>query len=257
MKTLRPILALASSALFVSALCLSLKASESSPGKSVEESLVLLQEGNARYVAGKSQRPNQDAERRVSTAKGQTPFVTILSCSDSREPPEIIFDRGIGDLFIIRVAGNVAGTSEMATAEYGAGHLHTRLLLVLGHTKCGAVTAAVKKADVHGSLPALLAHIDPACERAKASGAADQVDRAIEENVWETIYSLYVGSAELRELSREGHLKIVGAVYNIESGTVRWLGSHPQEKSLLAIPSPVVIPAPGAEAPKPEAPAHH
>jgi len=195
----------------------------------------------------------------VKTAKGQTPFVTILSCSDSREPPELIFDRGIGDLFIIRVAGNVAGTSETATAEYGAGHLHTPLLLVLGHTKCGAVTAAVKKADVHGSLPALLAHIDPACERAKASGAADQVDRAIEENVWETIYSLYVGSTELRELSREGHLKIIGAIYNIESGSIHWLGSHPQEKSLLAIPSPIVIPAPGAEAPKAEEakPVHH
>src|SRR5688572_3946938 len=112
-----------------------------------DASLMLLKEGNARYASGKSQHPHLDAERRSSTvSQGQEPFATILACSDSRDPVELIFDRGVGDLFVVRVAGNVAGISELASVEYGVGHLNTPLLIVMGHTKCGAVTAVVKGA---------------------------------------------------------------------------------------------------------------
>src|SRR5262245_36848791 len=120
-----------------------------------DASLTLLKEGNSRFATGKSQHPHHDAERRSSTvAQGQEPFATVLGCSDSREPVELIFDRGVGDLFVVRVAGNVAGTSELASMEYGVGHLNTPLLIVMGHTKCGGVAAAVKAAALNGNLRA-------------------------------------------------------------------------------------------------------
>src|SRR5580765_7065174 len=98
-----------------------------------QAALMLLREGNARYLSGKAQHPNLDSERRSSTvAQGQEPFATILACSDSRDPVELIFDRGVGDLFVVRVAGNIAGISELATVEYGVNHLNTPLVVVMG-----------------------------------------------------------------------------------------------------------------------------
>lgn len=117
-----------------------------------EEAMKKLQEGNERYVAGKSTQPNQSQARRQETAKGQHPFATVLACSDSREPVEIIFDGGIGDIFVIRVAGNVVDTIEVGSIEYGVANLHTPVVLVLGHTHCGAVAAAVKEVPVQGSI---------------------------------------------------------------------------------------------------------
>ena len=110
-----------------------------------DQALQKLKSGNDRLVAGRRLFPNQGAPRLKDTAaQGQHPYVTILSCSDSRVPLEHMFDAGFGDLFVVRVAGNVADDDEIGTIEYGVGHLHTPLLLVLGHTKCGAVTAVAK-----------------------------------------------------------------------------------------------------------------
>src|SRR5262245_9624613 len=140
-----------------------------------DASLMLLKEGNARFAAGKQLHPNQDAERRASTvAQGQEPFATILACSDSRDPVELVFDRGIGDLFVVRVAGNVAGVRELATVEYGVGHLHTPLLIVMGHSKCGAVTAVVQGAELHGHLQSLAEKIKPAANKVKAEATEPQ-----------------------------------------------------------------------------------
>lgn len=205
-----------------------------------DQIIAMLTEGNTRFVEGRSLHPNQDSWRRTTTATdGQHPLVTILACSDSREPPEIIFDRGIGDLFIIRVAGNVVDTDITATAEYGVGHLNTPVLLVLGHTKCGAVAACVGNAKVHGSLPHLIAHIAPAeaLARKKHEGARDDeiVRMTIVENVWQSIGDLLTASAELREFAKEGKVRIIGGIYDIQTGAVKFLGRHPSEQSLLAI----------------------
>ncbi len=119
-------------------------AAVSAPTMSAEQALKLLLEGNQRFVAGKLEHPNQTPERRTEVAKGQHPFASVLACSDSRTPPEIIFDRGLGDIFTVRVAGNVADKVVIESLDYSVKHLGVRVVMVLGHRRCGAVIAAVE-----------------------------------------------------------------------------------------------------------------
>jgi methyl-accepting chemotaxis protein len=200
-----------------------------------DEALKALQAGNTRYVTGQATHPNQTAERRAAVAAEQAPFVTVLSCADSRVPVEVLFDQGIGDIFVIRVAGNVADTDEIGTIEYGVGHLHTPLLVVLGHSSCGAVKAVCEGAPVHGSIPKLVDNIIPAVTKAKESGrtGAALIAEAVKCNVWTAIDDLFKHSAEVRELVQGGKLTVVGAVYDLESGKVNFLGAHPQQTQLL------------------------
>lgn len=205
-----------------------------------EDAIKALQDGNARFVAGTSEHPNTGLDRVSQTASGQNPFVTILGCSDSRVPIERVFDQGIGDVFVIRVAGNVSDTDEIGSVEYGVGHLGTPLLVVLGHTKCGAVTAVAMGEQVHGSIPGLVDNIIPAVEAAKQkhpdlSGKA-LVPFAIEENIWQSIADQFAHSQEVRTLVQEGKLEVVGALYDIDTGKVKWLGEHPKQSALLAAP---------------------
>jgi carbonic anhydrase len=214
-------------------------ASSEGPGISSDQALSRLKEGNERYAGGSAKHPNQDPDRRKETAaKGQKPFATILSCSDSRVPVEIIFDSGFGDLFVVRVAGNVADVDEIGTMEYGVDHLGTPLLVVLGHTRCGAVTAVTQKAEVHGSIPQLVDNIEPAVVRARAAnpqlGTDALVEEAIKENAWQSIEDLFADSEIVRKRVREGNLKVVAAIYNLEDAKVTWMGPHPQEKTLVA-----------------------
>jgi carbonic anhydrase len=204
-----------------------------------DASLMLLREGNARFMTGKPQHPHQDPERRIDVAKGQEPFATILACSDSRDPVELIFDRGVGDLFVVRVAGNIAGLSELATVEYGVGHLNTPILVVMGHTKCGAVTAVANGAQLHGHLHALADKIKPAVEKTKEGKPEpdELVPRCIQANVWQTIEDIIKQSAAVRGKLAEGKLSIIGAIYDLEQGKVSWLGQHPAEDSLVALAS--------------------
>lgn len=204
---------------------------------SAEQAAAALREGNARFVAGKMEHPNLGFERRVATAaKGQTPFATVVTCSDSRVPVEYVFDRGVGDLFVVRVAGNVCDTDEIGTVEYGVGHLHTPLVVVLGHEKCGAVKAVATSESVHGCLPRLVDNILPAVEQARRENPRSSGDplfsAAVRCNVWRSIQDLLTHSAEVRELVSSGKIQVVGAVYDIESGAVTWLGSHPEQASL-------------------------
>lgn len=195
-------------------------------GVSPEEAIKRLKEGNARFTAGKTLHPNAGISRVEETFKGgQHPFATFISCADSRVPVEVVFDQGIGDLFVIRVAGNVADVDELGTAEYGAGHLGSRLLVVLGHTKCGAVTAVVNGDKVGGNIPGLVDNIVPAAERSKKKGlkGADLIGDAIKENVAQSIADIRKHSEELAHLEHNGTIKIVGAVYHVENGTVEWL----------------------------------
>ena len=205
-----------------------------------DASLMLLKEGNTRFATEKPQHPHQDAERRSSTvAQGQEPFATILACSDSRDPVELIFDRGVGDLFVVRVAGNVAGMSELATVEYGVGHLNTPLLIVMGHSKCGAVTAVVKGAELHGHLHTLAEKIRPSADKVKldTSDLDEAVPKAIQANVWQTIEDIIKQSPVVREKMAAGQVTVLGAIYDLEQGKVNWLGAHPAEASLVALAS--------------------
>lgn len=202
-----------------------------------DHALKNLKEGNERFVSGKSQNPRRDAKRRAETVSGgQHPFAIILSCADSREPVELLFDQGIGDLFVVRVAGNVADVDELGTMEYGADHLGSPLIVVLGHTKCGAVTAVVKGEHVHGNIPQLVDNIIPAAKKVKDKGVTGDaaIPEAIKANVMQSIEDTFMNSEILRGRVAAGKLKIVGGVYDLEKGAIEWLGEHPDQAKLVA-----------------------
>ncbi len=212
--------------------------SEEGPKVSKDEAYNMLKEGNNRFVTGERTFTHLDEGRIKETAKeGQHPFAIVLTCSDSRVPPEHIFDTGIGDIFTIRVAGNVFDTDEIATAEYGAAHLKAPVILVLGHSKCGAVTAVATGAELEGSLPGLLDNIKPALEKTKIKDPTlkgdDLVNKCTEENVWLSIEDLFNKSEIVREYVKEGKLLVIGGLYNIETGKVNWIGQHPEERKLV------------------------
>ncbi len=216
---------------------------------SADQALQNLRVGNTRFFSNARTAPNVTPQRIRETAeKGQNPFVTILSCADSRVPLEHIFDAGIGDLFVVRVAGNVADTDEVGTIEYGVGHLHTPLLVVMGHTACGAVKAVAEGAEVHGSIPGLVDNIIPAVEFVKRNRPEltghDLINAAVEANVWQSIDDVISGSEEVRGLLTKGSLKIVGAVYDIATGKVRFMGEHPYQERILSL---ATFEKPGAE----------
>ncbi len=207
---------------------------------SPEEALTRLTEGNGRFISGKSTHPRIDAKRLAETAEnGQHPFATVITCSDSRVPVEVLFDQGVGDVFVIRVAGNVCDTDEVGSIEYGVDHLETPLFVVLGHTHCGAVTAVTTEAELHGSIPPLVDNITPAVKKAALANphlAKDElVPEAIKANCWQSIEDLFKASPATRDRVKAGTLKVVAAIYNIRTGKVGWLGSHPDQDRLLAV----------------------
>ncbi len=182
------------------------------------QALRLLLEGNHRFADGKPLHPNQDETRRTALAAGQHPIAAVLSCSDSRVPPTVIFDQGLGDLFVVRVAGNTADALGLASLDYAVKHLGARLIVVLGHDRCGAVGAAVKEYG-SGDPGPMLGPIRPAVTLAKR-GHGDTVSLAIDENVKLTVEKLRE-SAEFAPMVKDGELKIVGARYDLETGRVR------------------------------------
>lgn len=209
-------------------------------GMSPDEVLKKLQEGNDRYVEGKVQHPRQTRERRALTAgQGQHPFAAVLACSDSRVPVEMIFDQGIGDLFVVRVAGNVAGGDEIGSLEYAVDHLANPLVLVLGHTQCDEVTALVDNAKLPPHLAALVAPIKPAVDQARTDNpeASKEVilNAAIKANVWQAIEDIFQESPIIRGQAKKGKVRVLGALYEIDTGKVQWLGTHPDQDRLLGI----------------------
>jgi len=192
---------------------------EETKGVGADEALTRLVEGNKRFVEMKLAHPDQDAGCRTNLSKGQQPFAVILGCSDSRVPPEVIFDQGLGNLFVVRVAGNVADELGIASIEYAVEHLGSRLIVVLGHERCGAVTAAVKGGELPGHLPALMAALKPAVDKSKGC-AGDAVDGAILANVEVTAGQLRESKPILAELVEKGEIKIVGARYDLDTGVV-------------------------------------
>jgi carbonic anhydrase len=210
------------------------------PQMSPDEALKMLKEGNDRYVTDKSQHPNQSRERRGLTAgQGQHPFAAVLSCADSRAPVELIFDRGIGDLFVVRVAGNVAGPDEVGSLEYAVDHSGTPLVVVLGHSQCGVVTAVVQNEKVPANVAALVKPIAPAVAQARAdnpgAGADALIDAAIKANIRQAMEDLLQKSPIIKGRVKAGKLKVLGALYELDTGQVQWLGPHPAQDKLVGV----------------------
>ncbi len=175
-----------------------------------------LMAGNRRFTSGRAEAPHRKLARVHELASGQTPFAAILGCADSRVPAELVFDQGFGDLFVVRVAGNIATPEGIGSLEFGTLVLGARVLLVLGHTSCGAVKAAIEAAPVPGQISSLFQHMVPAI----APGTKD-VDATGAANVRLQTRVLLDGSPVIAGLVRDGKLRVAGAVYDLATGVVQ------------------------------------
>ena len=178
-----------------------------------------LLEGNQRYINGGALHPNQSFEHRLELAEGQKPIAAILTCADSRVSPEIIFDQGLGDLFILRVAGNVVNELFVGSLEYAVEHLNVSLLIILGHSHCGAVDATIKGGQPPGHIGSLVQAIKPALDRLKKQ-SHDWINIVAKENVKIGVERLRTEDPILTARYEEGDIDIVGAFYDIKSGKV-------------------------------------
>jgi carbonic anhydrase len=231
--SLAKLILIVATALAVPALATSTK-----PGTPADEAMRILKAGNARYVAGTPQHPHQDRTRRaLTTAQGQHPLATVLTCSDSRVPPEIIFDQGIGDIFVVRVAGNVAATDEIGSMEYAVDVRAVPLVVVLGHTHCGAIGAVLNNVKLPPNIAKLVTPIKPAVDKAREANpdAAKDVllKAAITDNVWQAMEDTLRQSPIIREKVKGNQVQVVGAIYDLDSGQVQWLGPHPDQAKLV------------------------
>lgn len=220
---------------------------EKSAKPAPDEVLQMLKAGNVRFYSGKATHPNADAARldlAGSQNQGDYAYATVITCSDSRVPVEIIFDAGVMDIFVIRVAGNVCDTDEIGSIEYGLAHVNTPVLVVLGHTQCGAVTAVTRAVQGKGhklerNIPPLVDNIVPAVKRAmkrhKGLRGDAIIPQAIQENVWQSVEDLFMQSPAVRNLVHSGAAKVVGAIYDVGTGKVNWLDPAPVERILKQV----------------------
>jgi len=193
-------------------------------GVGADEALQRLLDGNARFVAGKPNlRQTSDLiDCRRALVQEQKPFAVILGCSDSRVPPELVFDVGLGDIFVIRTAGEVVDTIDVGSIEYAVEHLGTPLIVVLGHERCGAVTAAVAGGNESGNIPAVLQAISQAVAETKGK-SGDAIDNAVRANALDVAKHLATISPIISPRLQSGKLKIVAARYDLDSGKVELL----------------------------------
>ena len=197
------------------------------PSVTADAALARLVAGNERFVRGEARFPTVQKEILAQLAKAQQPYATIIGCSDSRVPPELVFDAGFGELFIVRVAGGVISPEIMGTLQYAAVHLHTPLFVVLGHERCGAVQAAMsvkwQGAIERSRIARLLTNILPGLPALDPGQTPDsQLSAAVEANVRWSMHQL-LDTPEGKERMAEGIVKLVGGVYDLTTGQVRWL----------------------------------
>ena len=193
------------------------------PSVAPAEAISKLKEGNGRYTSGNLQHPGQTAEQRTELAKTQHPFAAVLSCSDSRVPPEIVFDQGLGDLFVVRVAGNVINDEGMGSLEYTVDHLGTRLILVLGHQRCGAVDAAKQTIAAKGKAPGHIQSLVTAIKPAVEATAKDDLETTIKANVKNVVQALRSSTPILKAEVDSGKIQVVGGYYSLDTGAVTFL----------------------------------
>ncbi len=199
-------------------------------GLTPDQALSRLKTGNADFLAGRARLATGDGKRRLELAKVQAPFAVLVGCSDSRVPPEVLFGAGLGELFIVRNAGNTVDTVALGSVEYGTLVLGAPLVVVLGHERCGAVKAAVEVVEHNtifpGSIGQMIEPIIPAVLKARTgiSGASeDLLDAAVRENVRRIVLRLRTAEPSFGKALREGTLKIVGAHYDLDDGEVVFL----------------------------------
>jgi carbonic anhydrase len=193
------------------------------PSVAPAEAISKLKEGNARYTSGSLQHPGQSAERRTELARTQHPFASIVSCSDSRVPPEIVFDQGLGDLFIVRVAGNLINDEGLGSIEYSVDHLGARLILVLGHQRCGAVDAARETIAAKGKAPGHIQSLVTAIKPAVEATAKEDLDATIKANVKNVVQALRSSTPILKAEVDSGKIKVIGGYYSVDTGAVTFL----------------------------------
>lgn len=193
-------------------------ADPTAPDVSPDEALSRLKTGNDRFATSKESGSKPVAARRAETAQAQHPFATIVACADSRTAPEIVFDQGIGDLFVVRTAGNLVDDYALGSIEYAVEHLGVRLIVVLGHERCGAVTAALASATAPGHVNSLVRDIQPAVAASKGK-EGDKLANAIHEND-AAVAARIRKEAQLGELA--GKVKVVEGYYDLDSGKVEW-----------------------------------
>jgi carbonic anhydrase len=212
--------------LFTIAVCLlgigsALGADEAASQVSPDAALKRLKMGNEHFARAANSSSQPTRARRLATAKAQHPFAIIVGCSDSRTPPEIIFDQNIGDLFVVRTAGNLADDFALGSIEYAVEHLGARLIVVLGHSRCGAVAAAVQSANAPGHIGGIVNDIRPAVEIVRAGGG-DVLTNAIRSNV-DQVAKRISEKAELGSLASS--VRVVEAYYDLDTGKVEWLNN--------------------------------
>ena len=193
-------------------------ADATAPSVTADEALSRLKIGNERFASSKVSEGKPVAARRAETAQGQHPFAIIVGCADSRTAPEIVFDQNIGDLFVVRTAGNLVDDYALGSIEYAVEHLGVRLVVVLGHERCGAVTAALESSSAPGHINSLVRDIQPAVAASKGKGG-DALTNAIHENDAEVAAKIRK-QAELGELASK--VKIVEGYYDLDTGKVEW-----------------------------------
>lgn len=196
--------------------------SEGAPRVRPESALDLLLEGNRNFASGHPRRPDQTVARRTELAKGQQPFAIVLTCADSRVAPELFFDQGLGDIFVLRNAGNVLDDHVIASMEYAVEHLGSGLIIVVGHSKCGAVAATVAGGKVPGHLPSIVQSIKPALTQV-ADQPGDKVDNTVRANAQLVADALQKCEPILSEAVAHGKLKVVAARYDLATGRVEVL----------------------------------
>jgi len=187
-----------------------------------DQALTKLMAGNARFVAQKRTTPNQAKERLVEVAEGQAPFAALLSCADSRVPAEIVFDQGLGDLFVCRVAGNIATSEQIGSLEFGTAELGAKLIVVMGHTACGAVKATIEGGRLPGQIGSIIDNIQVGVERARNNPGADKLATAVKANASYQV-ELLKRSTLLGDLIDKKQLKIVAAYYDLNTGKIELL----------------------------------
>lgn len=203
----------------------------------LETCLKRLQDGNTRFKSGRAENSAVSRERMAETAGKQQPFAAVIACSDSRSPVEMVFDQSWGDLFVIRVAGNVCSTEVLGSVEFALEYLEIPLLVVLGHMHCGAVQAAVSAEECPGNIGRLVELIKPAVDKARAQNPSATPKQlaagSIEANVWLAVESLLTKSSPVSLKVRRRECLVVGAILDISTGDVRWLGEHPLQAALM------------------------
>jgi carbonic anhydrase len=201
-------------------------AATAAAGETPAGALERLRAGNARFVKDAASALPIDEARRQAQLKGQSPFAIVLSCADSRVPPEVIFNVGLGELFVVRTAGEVTDKAVLASIEYGAEHLKAPLLVVMGHEMCGAVKAAVESKpgspSMGPNLDALIGSIKPSFDRMASTPDQEHLREAILANVEQVVNDILLKSAIVKRMAAEGELQLVGAYYEFSTGRVRF-----------------------------------